>query len=115
MLAPATTEQVPAVVVGGGDNCGGLGGGRSLGRAGAPVLAIDSDITAPALHSRYARKAIMPELSGCSFVKNLQALQVMLNARPVLFLTSDEAVLTASQYRAELERSEEHTSELQSR
>ena|ERR1043165_3770038 len=103
MLAPATTEQVPAVVVGGGDNCGGLGVVRSLGRAGVPVIAIDSDITAPALHSRYARKAIMPELSGYSFVKNLQALQVRLNARPVLFLTSDEAVLTASQYRAELE------------
>jgi len=104
MLAPAPSAQVPAVVVGGTDNCGGLGVVRSLGQAGVPVIAVDSEITAPALHSRYARKVIMPELSGYSFVQNLLTLQAVLNSRPVLFLTSDEAALTVSEYRAELQR-----------
>src|SRR5256885_11699353 len=102
MLAPAPSAQVPAVVVGGTDNCGGLGVVRSLGQAGVPVIAVDSEVTAPALHSRYARKVLMPELSGYSLVQNLLSLQARLDSRPVLFLTSDEAVLTVSEHRAEL-------------
>jgi D-aspartate ligase len=103
MLAVPPSAQIPAVVVGGSDNCGGLGVVRSLGRAGVPVIAVDCEITAPALHSRYARKVVMPELSGYSLVQNLVALQARLNSRPVLFLTSDEAVLTVSEHRAELQ------------
>jgi predicted ATP-grasp superfamily ATP-dependent carboligase len=78
---------------------------RSLGQAGVPVIVVDREVTAPALHSRYARKMVMPELSGRSFVQNLLALQAGLQFRPVLFLTSDEAALTVSEYRAELQRS----------
>ena len=102
MLAAAPSAHIPAVVVGGSDNCGGLGVVRSLGQAGVPVIAVDSEVTAPALHSRYARKVLMPELSGYSLVQNLLSLQARLDSRPVLFLTSDEAVLTVSEHRAEL-------------
>ncbi|TMJ02048.1 MAG: hypothetical protein E6G97_14580 [Alphaproteobacteria bacterium] len=105
MFAGAPSGQVPAVVVGGTDNCGGLGVVRSLGQAGVPVIAVDSEATAPALHSRYARKVLMPELSGRSLVQNLLALQADLDSRPVLFLTSDEAVLAVSEHRAELQGS----------
>ena len=105
MPPAAPIAQIPAVVVGGTDNCGGLGVVRSLGRAGVPVIAVDCEVTAPALHSRYARKVVMPELSGYSLVQNLVALQARLNSRPVLFLTSDEAVLTVSEHRAELQGS----------
>src|SRR5436853_4448416 len=102
MLAAAPSAHIPAVVVGGSDNCGGLGVVRSLGQVGVPVIAVDSEVTAPALHSRYARKVVMPQLSGYSLVENLLALQARLGCRPVLFLTSDEAVLTVSEHRTEL-------------
>lgn len=104
MPATAPSTLIPAVVVGGSDNCGGLGVVRSLGQAGVPVIVIDREVTAPALHSRYARKVVMPELSGYSFVQNLLALQAGLGCRPVLFLTSDEAALTVSEHRNELQR-----------
>lgn len=103
-MAGAPRTQIPAVVVGGTDNCGGLGIVRSLGRAGVPVIVIDREATAPALYSRYTRKVLMPELSGHLFVQNLLTLQAGLNSRPVLFLTSDEAALTVSEYRTELQR-----------
>lgn len=94
---------VPAVVVGGTDNGGGLGLVRSLGRADVPVIVVDCEASAPALHSRYARRIVVPELSGTSLVKELLALRAAIPCRPVLFLTSDEAVLTVSQYRDVLE------------
>lgn len=94
---------VPAVVVGGIDNGGGLGLVRSLGRAGVPVIVMDQEASAPALHSRYASKRIVPDLTGRALVRELLTLQASLGVRPVLFLTSDEAVLTVSQHRDELE------------
>jgi D-aspartate ligase len=105
MLATVPSTQTPAVVVGGSDNCGGLGVVRSLGQAGVEVIVVDCESTAPALHSRHARKVVVPELSGYSLVQNLLTLQASLPFRPVLFLTSDEAVLTVSEYRAELQPS----------
>lgn len=94
---------VPAVVVGGSDNGGGLGLVRSLGAAGIPVIAVDQDSTAPALHSRFARKVVVSSLSGRKFIDELCALGASLRTRPVLFLTTDEAVLEVSRYRADLE------------
>lgn len=102
-IRDAAKERVPAVVVGGTDNGGGLGLVRSLGRADIPVIAVDRDAMAPALHSRFARRLVMPELSGPSFVRNLMTLASSLGSRPVLFLTTDEAALTVSEHRAELE------------
>src|SRR3954452_5484639 len=100
--ADAGEAPVPAVVVGGIDNGGGLGLVRSLGPAGVPLIIVDQDAWAPALHSRYARKHVVPDLVGRPLVRELLTLQASLNVRPVLFLTSDEAVLTVSQYRDEL-------------
>jgi predicted ATP-grasp superfamily ATP-dependent carboligase len=102
MSTAANSAQIPAVIVGGSDNGGGLGVVRSLGRAGIPVIVVDREASAPALHSRFARKVIMPELSGRSFVRDLLALQSTIRSRPVLFLTSDEAALTVSEHRTEL-------------
>jgi predicted ATP-grasp superfamily ATP-dependent carboligase len=98
----AAQERLPAVVVGGADNGGGLGLVRSLGRGGVPVIAVDCDPAAPALLSRFARKVVMPELSGPSFVRNLMTLASSVGSQPVLFLTTDEAVVTVSEHRAEL-------------
>jgi len=97
-------KRVPAVVIGGTDNCGGLGVVRSLGRAGIPVIAVDSEAFAPALHSRYASKFIVSALSGPTLVRELLDLQRTLDERPVLFLTSDDAALAVSEFRADLER-----------
>ncbi len=99
----AAAKRVAAVVVGGADNGGGLGLVRSLGHANVPVIAVDRDPMAPALYSRYARRAVMPELSGPSFVDGLMRLGSSLGSRPVLYLTTDEAVVTVSEHRAELE------------
>src|SRR3569623_1744689 len=98
-----TDVVIPAVVVGGVDSGGGLGLVRSLGRAGVPVIVVEQDRFAPALHSRYARKYIVEGLTGRPLITGLLALQATLGVKPVLFLTSDEAVLAVSQYRDELE------------
>lgn len=102
-MSGAGNVQIPAVVVGGSDNCGGLGVVRSLGQAGIQVIAMDREFLAPALHSRYARKLVVPELNGPSLVRDLLDLHRALAVRPVLFLTSDEAALTVSEHRADLE------------
>lgn len=102
-LRAAAAERVPAVVVGGADNGGGLGLVRSLGRGNVPVIAVDRDPLAPALHSRFARRVVMPELSGPSFVDGLLRLGTSFASRPVLYLTTDEAALTVSEHRAEIE------------
>src|SRR5262245_56958179 len=93
---------IPAVVVGANENCGGLGLVRSLGQAGVPVFALDKDPSAPALHSRFARKFIVSEMSGPPLVKDLLALRGALDESPVLFLTSDDAVLSVSEFREQL-------------
>lgn len=98
------SELVPAVVVGGADNGGGLGVVRSLGQVGIPVIVIDQDRAAPALHSRFARKVVVNALSGRAFIDGLVSLKPSAMTRPVLFLTTDEAVLEVSRYRNELEK-----------
>ncbi len=102
---PNQITPIPAIVVGGGENCGGLGVVRSLSRDKIPIWIVDRDASAPGLHSRYATKLISSEMTGLSLVKDLLLLRARLHDRPVLFLTSDEAVLTVSEYRKELEDS----------
>jgi D-aspartate ligase len=96
------TAPIAAVVVGAGENCGGLGLVRSLGQAGVPVFVMDSDPSAPALYSRFARKFVASKMTGTSLVKDLLALRATLDHSPVLFLTSDDAVLTVSEHRDKL-------------
>jgi D-aspartate ligase len=94
-----------AVVVGAGEHCGGLGVVRSLGQAGVPVIVVDPEPSAPAMHSRFARRAMVAARSGPALIKDLLDLRATTAHKPVLFLTSDDAALTVSKYRADLEAS----------
>lgn len=92
----------PAVVVGSAGVCG-LGVIRSLSHAKVPVILLDVTRRAPAMYTRFAHKILISELSGRSLIRDLQVLATRIPVPAVLFLTSDEAVLTVSEYRAELE------------
>ncbi len=100
MLGPAP-GNTPAVIVG-ADICG-LGLARSLGRAGVPVVVVDSDARRPAMHSRYVRRFISPEIEGPGLVDGLLALSDQLDGRPVLFLTSDLQVRAVSEHRSRIQ------------
>jgi len=91
----------PAVIVGAAGACG-LGVLRSLRAAGIPVVLLDTNAAAPAMHSRQAYKVIVRALTGPALIEDLLALRPCFEEAPVLFLTSDETALTVSQYRAEL-------------
>jgi predicted ATP-grasp superfamily ATP-dependent carboligase len=91
-----------AVVVGGADNGGGLGVVRSLGAAGVPIAVLDAGRSASALYSRYVQSSIIVELSGRPLIDALASLAAGQALKPVLFLTTDDAVWTVSRYRDEL-------------
>jgi predicted ATP-grasp superfamily ATP-dependent carboligase len=101
---PGRRAPIPAVVVGAAGACG-LGVVRSLSRADIPVILVDNDPSAPAMHSRFARKVAVSRLSGSSLVNDLLALGTTFVDRAVLFLTSDDTALTVSEYRTELAKS----------
>ena len=91
----------PAVIVGAAGACG-LGVLRSLRAAGIPVVLLDTNAAAPAMHSRQAYKVIVRALNGPALIEDLIALRRCFEEAPVLFLTSDETALTVSQHRGEL-------------
>jgi D-aspartate ligase len=93
--------RVPAVVVG-APAAGTLGVVRSLSQAGIPVILLDQTTFAPAMHTRHARTVTISRSSGAPLVKDLLALAADITGPAVLFLTSDDAVSTVSEYRAEL-------------
>ena len=95
-------EDVAAVVIGAAGACG-RGLLRSLGGARVPVVLVDTDRSAPAMHSRYGRKILVPALQGPPLVSELLALRAGMRASPVLFVTDDEAALTVSLHRNELQ------------
>jgi predicted ATP-grasp superfamily ATP-dependent carboligase len=95
--------RLPAVIIG-GRGPGTLGMVRSLSRADVPVILLDEDVFAPAMHTRYGHKIVISRLSGVPLVKELLALAAAIAGPAVLFLNSDDAVLTVSEYRAELEK-----------
>ncbi len=92
---------IPAVVVS-GRGPGTLGVVRSLGRAGVPLILIDDDSQAPAMHSRYGQKVMVSEARGEPLVKCLLTLAARIAGPAVLILNSDDAVLTVSQHREAL-------------
>jgi predicted ATP-grasp superfamily ATP-dependent carboligase len=94
--------RIPAVIIG-GKGPGTLGMVRSLSRADIPVILLDKNSFSPAMHSVYGHKVAISRLSGVSMVKDLLALAAAIAGPAVLFLNSDDAVLTVSEYRAELE------------
>ena len=93
---------LPAVVVGAAGPCG-LGVVRSLSRAGIPVILADPNPAEPAMHTRFARKHIISKLAGRPLIEDLLALNATIGGPSVLFLTNDEAVMTVSEFRGELE------------
>jgi D-aspartate ligase len=100
--ARAGAGDVAAVVVGAAGACG-LGLLRSLGAARVPVVLMDTDRSAPAMYSRYGRKILIQALQGPPLIRELLALRAGMRASPVLFVTDDEAALTVSLYRNELQ------------
>ena len=92
---------IPAVVVGGSLNA--LGVIRSLSQAHMPLFVVESTRQAAACWSRYCRFVATPSLKGAPLVKTLVELGTRLGSRPVLILTSDEAVDTVSSARSEVE------------
>jgi predicted ATP-grasp superfamily ATP-dependent carboligase len=94
-------QRVPAVIVGAQEACG-LGLVRSLACGDIPILVVDNSPLQPAMQSRFARGVTVPATAGRRLVDSLLQLAVDLPARPVLFLTTDEAVVTVSEHRAEL-------------
>ncbi len=95
-------ERIPAVIVGGAAP-GALGLLRSLSVADIPVVLIDNNVSAPAMHSRHGHKIVVRQLSGVTLIKELQSVASTLAGPAVLFLNSDDAVLTVSEHRTELE------------
>jgi D-aspartate ligase len=95
------SAPIPAVVVG-ANGPGTLGVVRSLSQASVPVILLGEDAFAPAMRSRYGQKIVISRASGEPLVQDLLALAATLGGPAVLFLNSDDAVLTVSQYRAEL-------------
>jgi D-aspartate ligase len=96
--------NVPAVVVG-GNGPGTLGIVRSLARADVPIILLDENALMPAIHSRYGRKFVIGRSSGMPLVNDLLSLAGEIGGPAVLFLTTDDAALTVSEYRARLENS----------
>jgi D-aspartate ligase len=90
--------RTPAVVV--GADADGLGIARSLGRAGVPVIVLDTDVRRPGMHSRYARPFVVKALSGPGLIDGLLALRKSIDQNPLLFLTDDRQVRSVSEHRA---------------
>jgi transposase len=64
----------PAVIVGAAGACG-LGVLRSLHAAGIPVVLLDTNAAAPAMHSRQAYKVVVRALTGRAQFEYLLALR----------------------------------------
>jgi len=91
-------DRMPLAVVAGVD-VNGLGVVRSLGRAGVPVVAIDTNLAKPTMATRFGKKLQVPSLSGESFIDALIDLAKELVQKPVLFLTQEESVAAVSSAR----------------
>jgi len=99
---PIGNNSVPAVVVGAAGPCG-LGVVRSLGKANIPIFLVDPNPAEPAMRTRFAQKRIISALSGRTLIDDLLALRTAIGRPSVLFLTNDEAAMTVSEFRRELE------------
>lgn len=89
-----------AVVVGGDLN--GLGVLRSLGLAAIPTTIVDTDLSKPAMRSRFGRKRRTGALSGDALIESLLELRNGFETPPVLFLTQEASVVSVSEARTQL-------------
>ena len=92
---------IPAVIVGGSLNA--LGVIRSLSQGHMPLFVVETTRQAAACWSRYCGFVAAPSLNGSPLVSTLVELGKRLGSRPVLILTSDDAVNTISAARSEIE------------
>ena len=91
--------RTPAVIV--GADADGLGIARSLGKAGVPVIMVDTNARRPGMHSRYARPFVVKALSGPGLIDGLLTLRESIDQSPMLFLTDDRQVRSVSEHRAQ--------------
>lgn len=91
--------RTPSVIV--GADADGLGIVRGLGKAGVPVIVLDTDPRRPGMHSRYARPFVVKTLSGPGLIDGLLALRKSIDQSPLLFLTDDRQVRCVSEHRAQ--------------
>lgn len=99
----AKRHKVAAAVL--GCNITGLQVIRSLGRAGVPVLALDSSPTAPGLFSKYAKRVICPDFikDAPAFIDFLCKLATAYNEKPVLLPMTDPACIIIAMYKTVLD------------
>lgn len=87
------------------DNLAALGVSRGLGAQGIPVTILSSDRVSPGQYSRYAKRVACPaeaeEERLLSFLSDFGRAQRQV---PVLFLTSDRAIVTVHRHRELLEQ-----------
>jgi D-aspartate ligase len=91
----------PCVVVGGTLN--GLGVVRSLSHGGMPIYVVDTSWYCAAGWSRHCKFVRTPRVEGPDLIDTLVSLGRRLAGRPVLFLTSDDAVNAVSAHREQIE------------
>ena len=94
-------ERSSLAVVAGLD-LNGLGVVRALGRAGIPVLALDTEFDKPTAATRFGNKVLVSTLSGPGFIDALLSLRQRFDRSPVLILTQEASVLTVSLERERL-------------
>ena len=90
------TEHGKNFAIVAGADLNGLGVLRSLGGAGIPIVALDTELAKETLWTRFGTKVRVRALSGQSFVEDLLALREKFSQKPVLFLTQEASVETAS-------------------
>jgi predicted ATP-grasp superfamily ATP-dependent carboligase len=98
-----TSPDIPAecaIVV--GIDLNGLGVIRALGRAGVPVLALDTDLNKPTAATRFGLKKRVRALAGPELIADLLSLRSKLECNPVLLLTQEASVATISGARERL-------------
>jgi predicted ATP-grasp superfamily ATP-dependent carboligase len=96
-------RQPVAVVLGLGQN--GLASVRALGRAGVPVIGIDSDLSQPSARTRYATRVHCPDFNaaGPGLLECLLRIGQGLADKGVLFPTGDLNLTLMSEHREALE------------
>ena len=101
-LISSGDHRFAAVIVGASGPCA-LGIVRSLSQGGIPVILADPNPALPAMRTRFARAHVISALAGRPLVEDLLTLSATLGGPSVLFLTTDEAATTVSEFRGELE------------
>jgi D-aspartate ligase len=95
-------QEVAVVIV--GCSLNGLGVVRSFARQKAPIISVDTESTAVALWSRYARCHLIRSFTGQAFVEDMIKLGKYFNHPPVLLLTDEDTVHSVSENRHELSK-----------